>query len=79
MPTFEEIRTLKKKYSPDLLKKPGVCGLDIDTDDAGQAVLTVHLDNADPAVRKRLPDQLEGYPLRYVYTGPISKQGNAAH
>ena len=74
MATFDEIKALKRKHSAQLLKSPGVCGVDIDTDDAGHAVLTVHLDTGDPAVRKQLPDQLEGHALQYVHTGPFRKE-----
>jgi hypothetical protein len=74
MATFDEIKALKKRHSAQLLKMGGVCGVDIDSDDAGQAVLTVHLDTSDPAVRQQLPIQLEGYPVRYVHTGPFRKE-----
>lgn len=74
MATFDEIRALKKRHSASLLEQPGVCGVDIDTDAAGEAILTVHLDTKDPEVRKQLPDQLEGYPVRYLRTGPFEKQ-----
>ena len=74
MATFDEIRDLKRRHSAQLLKKPGVCGVDIDTGEAGDSVLTIHLDTADPAVRQQLPDQLEGFPIRYVHTGPFRKQ-----
>jgi hypothetical protein len=74
MATFDEIRALKKRHSPALLRQPGVCGVDIETTPSGEAVLTVHLDTADPAVRDQLPDQLEGHPVRYVHTGPFRKQ-----
>jgi len=74
MATFDEIFAVKKRHSAQLLKKPGVCGVDIDTDNPDESVLTVHLDTNDPAVRQQLPDQLEGYPIRYVHTGPFRKQ-----
>ena len=74
MATFDEIFALKKRHSAQLLKKPGVCGVDIETDDVGDAMLTVHLDAADSAVRQCLPDRLDGYPIRYVHTGPFRKQ-----
>ena len=74
MATFDEIHALKKRHSADLLKRPGVCGLDIETDGSGQATLTVHVDTDDPAIRRRLPKQLEGFPLRYRRTGPFRKQ-----
>lgn len=74
MASFEEIFALKKRHSAQLLKRRGVCGVDIDTDDAGETVLTIHLNTADPTVRQQLPDELEGYPIRYVHTGPFTKQ-----
>ena len=51
-----------------------MCGLDIETDTSGEATLTVHLDTDDPAVQRQLPQQLEGFPLRYRRTGPFRKQ-----
>jgi hypothetical protein len=74
MASFDEVRALKRRHSADLLKRPGVCGLDIETTGSGDSVLTVHLDTDDPDVRGGLPDQLDGFPLRYLYTGPFRKQ-----
>lgn len=74
MATFEEIHALKKRHSADLLQRPGVCGLDIETTDAGDAVLAVHLETDDPLIRRALPNELEGHPLRYRFTGPFRKQ-----
>jgi hypothetical protein len=74
MATFDEIRALKKRYSADLLSRPGVSGLDIETDNTGEATLTVHVDTDDPAVRRQLPETLDGFPLQYRQTGPFRKQ-----
>lgn len=74
MASFDEIRAVKRRYSSDLLKRPGVCGLDIEANDSGDAVLTVHLETDDPLVRRQLPDQLDGCPVRYRHTGPFRKQ-----
>jgi hypothetical protein len=73
MATFNEVREVKRRHSADLLKTPGVCGIDIDTDVSGAAVLVVHLDTHDPSMSGTLPDQLDGVPVRYVYTGPVRK------
>jgi hypothetical protein len=75
MPTVEQVREVKRKHSASLLKRPGVCGVDIDVQKSGEAILTVHLDSSDPKVRSALPRQLDGFPVKYVYTGPIRKQG----
>ena len=75
MATVDDLRPVKRKYSADLLRRPGVAGVDIDVDDSGEAVLTVHLDTKDPKVRTELPKHLDGFPVKYVYTGPIRKLG----
>ena len=74
MATFDEIKALKKRHSAALLTKRGVCGVDVHTDADGQAILTVHLDTDDQVVRQQLPSELEGYPLRFVHTGPFRKE-----
>jgi len=74
MATFDEIRTLKRRHSAEVLKWPGVCGVDIETDSSGGSILTVHLETDDPSIRRELPEELEGFPLRYVRTGSFVKQ-----
>jgi hypothetical protein len=75
MPSLDELRAVKRKYSAQLLQQPGVCGVDIEIKDTGDAVLKVHLDTKDPTVRSALPRELDGLPVEYVYTGPIQKLG----
>ena len=74
MATFEELLAVKRRHSPTLLRQTGVCGLDVETDKEGKAVIAVHLDTNDPLVLKQLPSELEGHPLKFVQTGPIRKQ-----
>jgi hypothetical protein len=69
-----KVKAVKRKHSADLLRRPGVCGVDIDIDASGRGSLAVHLDTRDPKVTKDLPDVLDGVPVEYVYTGPIRKQ-----
>jgi len=73
MASVEDLRAVKRKYSAQLLRTPGVCGIDIEVGDSGNAVLKVHLDTQDPNVRSALPTELDGFPVEYVYTGPIRK------
>ena len=54
-----------------LLARPGVSGVGVETDGQGRPSLVVHLDSDRPDVRDGLPDQLEGYPVRYLVTGPF--------
>ena len=69
-----KIKAVKRKHSADLLRRPGVCGVDIDVDATGKGTLAIHLDTKDPKVKAGLPDVLDGVPVEYVYTGPIRKQ-----
>jgi hypothetical protein len=76
MATFEELKAVKRRHAAELLRRDGVCGIDIDEDAGGQPFIAVHLDSDDPQVRQQLPDQLEGHKLRFVHTGPIRKQSS---
>ncbi len=67
------IRAVKRRHSRHLLSQPGVCGLDIETGADGRPMFTIHLDSDDPAVRERLPKQIEGYPVKLVESGPFQK------
>ena len=74
MATVDELRAVKRKYSADLLRRPGVCGVDINIEKSGKANITVHLDSKGTEIRAALPSALDGYPIEYVYTGPVRKQ-----
>jgi len=74
MATFEELKAVKRRNSNDLLRMPGVCGIDIDEDSRGGFVLVVHLDTKDESVRRSLPEKVEGHPVKYIYSGPFVKQ-----
>jgi hypothetical protein len=71
--TKDEIRAVKKRHSAALLRRPGVCGVNVGVEPDGQAVLEVHLDSSAPEVRSSLPECIEGYPVKYLHTGPFRK------
>jgi hypothetical protein len=71
--TEEQANALKRRYSPRLLRLPGVSGVGVERADGGYTV-TVYLSAADDATLRRLPADLEGHPYRRVVTGPFSKQ-----
>jgi hypothetical protein len=76
MATLEQVRDVKQRHAPRLLAEPGVSGVGVEKDDAGNYVLAIHLDTADPAVRDRIPAQIEGSPVKVVVEGgPFRKQG----
>lgn len=68
---MQKLRAVKRKHAAALLRRPGVCGVDIN--DAGRAI-TVHLATRDKKVTRDLPESLDGVRVEYVYTGPIRKQ-----
>ena len=72
MATEQEIRELKHRHSARLLSLPGVSGVGIERDEEGQYLLAVHLD-ADAEAPRDLPPTIEGYPVRYVRSGPFRK------
>ena len=74
MATLEDLKLVKRRHSADLLRRPGVSGVDIEIGPQGDAVLTVHLEKDDPSIRKGLPDKIEGHEVKYVRTGPFEKQ-----
>ncbi len=67
--TEQEIRELKNRHSARLLNESGVSGVGIEKDDAGQYVLAVHLDDDAP----EMPDEIEGYRVKYIKSGPFRK------
>ena len=71
MATFEEAKQVKRKHSPRLLK---TCGVDVQTDPAGQGLICLHLDTRNPASEKGIPTSLEGIPVKILHTGPFEKQ-----
>jgi len=74
MATFEELKAVKRRNSANLLRLPGVCGVDIDKDSHGEYVLAVHLDTKDPSVRQSLPEQVDGHTVKYIFSGPFEKR-----
>jgi len=73
MASEEEVTRVKDRHSLKLLDQPGVSGVGVEQDDTGGFVLTIHLDTDDPDVRKRLPNQIDGYPVKFVHSGPFYK------
>jgi len=73
MATEEEARAIKSRHSPQLLRQPGVCGVGVEKDEAGNFVIAIHLDTDDPEVRARLPQHLEGLRVKAIHSGPFRK------
>ncbi len=73
MATEEEIREVKRRHSPNLLRQAGVCGVGVEKDDKGEYVIALHLDTDDPEVLARLPNQIEGHSVKFIRSGPFRK------
>ncbi len=69
----EDIRSVKRRHSPDLMGREGVSGFGIERDAGGNEVFVVHVSTDDPGVLAQLPREIEGYPVRVVHSGPFRK------
>jgi len=76
MATEDEIRALKHQHSTRLLSRPGVAGVGVERDETGGYFLAVHLTSNDPALRKDLPEELDGHTVKYLVSGPIRKRSS---
>lgn len=74
MGTFEEAKRIKRKHSATLLKQPGICGLDVQTNAAGEAIICIHVDTKDAEILARIPTNLDGITVKRLHTGPFQKQ-----
>lgn len=71
MSTEQEAQDVKGRHSNELLSKPGVSGVGVEKDEDGQFVIVLYLDSDDPAVQKPLPKDIEGFPVKFVFSGPF--------
>lgn len=65
----EEARRIKRRYSAQYLRLPEVSGFGVERDKTGRYVITIHVN--DLRIRKRLPKEIEGYPVRVIESGPF--------
>jgi hypothetical protein len=71
------VRRIKERYGPSLMARPGVNGVGVERDTAGEYYLAVHVDKDDAAVRRGLPREIEGQPVKIVASGPFRSLGAA--
>jgi len=69
--TEEELREVKRRHSMRLLQLPGVSGVGVEKDSAGNYVLVVHVDAQQPASATNVPETLEGHPVLVKRSGPF--------
>lgn len=69
----DEIREVKRRHSAELMRQPGVCGVGVEKDEAGEYVIALHLDTDDPQVQQGLPKELDGFRVKLIKSGPFRK------
>jgi hypothetical protein len=73
-PTSKSIEATLAAHSDSLMAVPGVVGTAVGVCD-GAPCIRVFLRAPDDAARRRIPAQLEGYPVRVEVTGEIRARG----
>lgn len=67
----ETILEVKKKHESFLLSLPGVVSVGIGQDPDGKPLIVVGLDKPRPKTEKKLPRELESFPVQVKVVGPI--------
>jgi hypothetical protein len=71
MVSLDEAQTVKQRHSEALLRIPGVCGVGTERDEEDNGIVVVHVDPAVD-VDGRIPEALDGVPLRVIADGPFT-------
>jgi hypothetical protein len=71
MLTEQEAHEVKRRHSTELLSKPGVSGVGVEKDEDGNFVIAIHLDADHPGAQEQLPKDIEGFPVKFVRSGPF--------
>lgn len=73
MASEQQARDVKNRHSAELLRTPGVCGVGVQKNEAGDFYIVVHLESNDPTVAEQLPKLLEGVAVQTLASGPFKK------
>jgi len=73
MITKEEATEIKRINSAFLLGLPGVVGVGVSKDDSGSYGLLLHVDSDDQDLLHRLPERIDGCPVRVQLSGRYRK------
>jgi hypothetical protein len=68
---MKDINEVIKVYSDSLMAIPGVVGLYHGLDDEGRSCLKVMVNKKTPEIVRRMPKQIEGFPVVIDETGEI--------
>jgi hypothetical protein len=69
MATKDEAIEIKRKNSAYLLGLPGVVGIGVIEDNSGCYSLLLHVESDDPDVLQRIPERIEGCPVKTERSG----------
>ncbi|HKP75544.1 MAG TPA: hypothetical protein VJT67_08370 [Longimicrobiaceae bacterium] len=72
----EDIRSVKRRHSAELMSRAGVQGFGIERGSTGEEELVVHVSSDDPALLASLPRELSGYAVRIQHGEPFRKLGD---
>lgn len=67
----ETILKVKKKHERSLLSLPGVVSVGIGQDPDGKPMIVVGLDKSRPKTEKKLPRELESFPVQVKVVGRV--------
>jgi hypothetical protein len=73
MATKDEALEIKRKNSAYLLGLPGVVGIGVVEDDFGSYGLLLHVESDDKDVLNRIPERIEGCPVKTEKSGRYRK------
>ncbi len=65
------VNAVMDAHSKELMAIPGVTGVYVGLTDDGEDCIGVMADSITPALRKAVPDTIEGYPVRLEAGGPV--------
>ena len=65
------LREVLAAHTPDLMKVPGVVGTAESLLDDGRPCILVMVARLTPELKKRIPAEIEGWPVRVQETGEI--------
>ena len=68
------IKDVKAKYEAQLLQMPGVVSVGIGRDESNRPAIIIGLEGPNPETESKLPESLEGYPVRVRTVGKITAQ-----
>lgn len=71
---LQTIKEVKRKHAGHLLALQGVVSIGIGKDPEGKPVIVAGLDSPRPKTQKKIPKELDGFPVLVEIIGPVKAQ-----